>query len=95
MQCSICNNELFGYKDENMATIYPGLVCRKCDERALNTEGKKPKMNVDYDDGENPVFIDGIKCWRRYRFGGFVTIRDYNDSQNISDFYSKQFKRNI
>lgn len=60
MPCSICNKELFGYKDENFAANYPGLVCRKCDEHAVNAKGKKPKMDLDYDSGENPVFIDGM-----------------------------------
>ncbi len=44
------------------------------------------------DDGENPVFIDGRKCWRRYRFGGYLTMRDDFDCSDISEFYRKHNK---
>ena len=41
------------------------------------------------DAGENPVFIDGQKCWRRYRFGGYVTMKDDHDCADISEFYRR------
>jgi len=44
------------------------------------------------DAGENPVFIDGRKCWRRYRFGGYLTMKDDHDCSDISEFYRKHNK---
>lgn len=96
-ECSICGGSLG--RLARMADTYPGLVCRICDERAMD-EHNIPALHesgwVDPDTGTlhlfdpsdpNPVFIDGIRCWRRYRFGGFVTMRDPGVSKTIMEFY--------
>ena len=86
MKCAICSEEL---ENPKFASNYPGFVCRECDSRAVNATGQTPHHESWYDDGDNPVFIDGVKCWRRYRYGGYVTMRDEHDCSDISEFYEK------
>jgi len=68
---------------------YPNCVCRECEKRTVNSENKVPDFNTFFDSGDNPVFIDGTKCWRRYKFGGFVTMRDLHDCSTLEEFYRK------
>lgn len=83
--CAICNLPL-----EDFFSDYPNPVCDDCDQRAVNIDGEKPKFYSSWDDGDNPIFIDERKCWRRYRFGSIiVTMLDRHDSQDLSEFYEK------
>ncbi len=84
--CSICGAEL---SDAHFASKYPNFVCRECDRRAVNEDGDPPEHFSQEDDGDNPVFIDGKKCWRRYRYGGFITMLDDLDCQDIDEFYDR------
>ena len=83
-------------------STYPNLVCEECDERAVGKDGDETwdgwpdgevpesddeTVRLPPDDGENPVFIDGEKCWRRYRFGGWVTMKDEHDCETLEEFY--------
>ncbi len=80
--CAICNGLVH---DDGLP--YPHLVCAKCDARATSPSGQE--ANPDGDDGPNPVFIDGAKCWRRYRFGLHLTMRDPDNLPSLDAFYAK------
>lgn len=82
-ECAICG--------EDRSVPGPEFVCKRCDRRAKNEDGEEPwhgyppgeepetedgVIRMAPDAGENPVFIDGQKCWRRYRFGGWITKVD-------------------
>lgn len=102
MSCPICREGPLGLEGE-----FPIYVCEDCDKRAVNKDGDTPwtgyppekQAEIDEssiveppDDGENPVFIDGHKCWRRYRFGGWVTYLDSYDCDTIREFYVRHGK---
>ena len=90
-RCPICSRDLLlDFQSAGFIVGYPGLVCRTCDERAVNFKGAAPEMFGFDDDGDNPVFIDSRKCWRRYRFGGFVTMIDPYDCDTLEEFYDRQ-----
>lgn len=86
--CAICR-EPFEEFDDEFASNYANLVCRTCDERAVNAEGESAKFGPHDGQGDNPVFIDGVKCWRRIRFGGAITRKDGFDCDSIGEFHRR------
>ena len=89
--CPICSRDLLeDFHGAEFISGYQGLVCRVCDRKAVNAEGATPEMFGFDGDGDNPVFIGSQKCWRRYRFGGFVTMLDPYDCDTLEEFYDRQ-----
>lgn len=83
INCSICKNL---YPNQDFAKYYQGIVCRDCETRSLNIDGNPPSFNSINDSGENPIFIDSIRCIRRYRFGGFITmVEEVNNGPKLID----------
>lgn len=83
--CPICGDEP-PYID---TSAYPYEICSDCDERAVNEDGEEPYHESPGDGGDNPVYVDGEKCWRRYRFGGWKTMKDMHDCDSLDEFYEK------
>lgn len=87
--CAICGRP---HDDPTFAASYVTMVCEQCDERAVNRDSETPRWESMYDHGDNPVFIDGRQCWRRYKFGGYITLRDRWDSPDIATFYDNMLQ---
>ena len=97
MACPFC-----GEGTEEDADALVEYVCDDCDRRAVDKNGDPAEYGFEYLDrepdsdggirmepetGTNPAFIDGEKCWRRYRFGGWVTMKDEHDCDTLKEFY--------
>jgi hypothetical protein len=82
--CSICERLL-----TSPGLDHPNLVCIFCDKEALGSDGSAAFFDARTEMGDNPVWIRGRKCWRRYHFGGFHTMADSEDLPSIEAYYKK------
>ena len=88
--CPICGGNLIEtYSSADFIKNYPGLICHECDARSVNSDGNEPYHSSMGDYGDNPVFIDSNKCWRRYRFGGYVTMVSPEGCNTLEEFYEQ------
>lgn len=85
--CALCGDDTG--VDLAWAAAYPGLVCTACEARAVNADGEPPAHRLTEDDGDNPVFIDERKCWRKYREGGYVTMLDRFDCESLEAYIAR------
>lgn len=74
--CSICGDSL----DHSLFITYANPVCDDFDSRAVS-ESRVPARQRD-----NPVFIDGIRCFRRYMMGGWLSQRDALGNDDYDEF---------
>lgn len=90
-RCAICAGLL--YHALETARSYLGMVCNGCDSRALNSAGAPAYSYLDA--GDNAVFIDGLRCWRRYRHGGYITMWDEFESASEQASYLRLEQRRM
>lgn len=79
--CSICGEP----DDRKLHPTYANPVCDECDDRAVTEPGSPAEH------GDNPVFIDGIRCFRRYKMGGWLSMRDTFGCEDYEEFYDKHY----
>ncbi|MBI4421576.1 MAG: hypothetical protein HY560_12190 [Gemmatimonadetes bacterium] len=74
---------------------FPNQVCQPCGARARETDGHPARHSSGDDAGDNPVWIDGLRCWRRYRVGGYLTMRDPDDCPSLQIFYLRHGRSDL
>ena len=76
-KCAIC-----GILEYDYDPIFLGQTCINCSKNAIDENGKPPWNDSFKDTGSNPIFINGVKCYRIYKFGGYKDIL-YSYKQNL------------
>ena len=72
------------------------LVLQLYNQHVSNLRTESPfgykDILFDSNTGPNPVFIKGHKCWRRYRMGSWVTMKDVYNSRTLEEFEQNNFE---
>jgi hypothetical protein len=66
-------------------TSYGSTLGDGCDTRAVSEPGVPARQ------GDNPDFIDGIRCFRRYKIGGWLSQRDTLGCDDYDEFYDTHY----
>jgi len=77
--CSICGDTI----DSTPHTMYVNCVCDACNRRAVSEPGVPAQR------GDNPVFIDGIRCFRRKA----IIQRDALCCDDIEEFVRTHYQK--
>ena len=85
MFCQRCDQRLVTEdgSDPQFGNEYAGR-----DTVVENSDGEKV-IQMAPDIGDNPVYINGEKCWRVYKFGGFVTLWDPYDCESLDELLDR------
>ncbi len=90
-KCPICKTP-----NSHIVKGFYKMICVECDTKALNVNGEPAKYHKEdiddnnwpfgFDMGDNPVFIDGQKCWRKYHMDRHITMLDDIDCKSLREF---------
>ncbi|MFA9427084.1 sister chromatid cohesion protein PDS5 [Natronorubrum sp. A-ect3] len=97
--CSICRQPL-----STPTFDHPNVICETCatdivpyqprnDDAGRQTKNGNGTRRTESELEPTPVSVCNMKCWRQFRFGELVTMRDAHDCETYSEFLQRHFTR--